>query len=241
MADCKPQGRRRDCAQWAGFGSMAVFVRKGCRDAVALRARAARLADRPGNRTMNEVTASNGLVTRCLMRTELPALWTIDRRERVDEVYAVVDGQLTLRREFYDTRGWPEGEPESQAPLLLACFDRGGIFRGVFDGGRLVAASVLDSAPVADWPLLRQMAFLHVSHDRRGLGLASMLYDRCMEDVHSLGGSGLYISATSTRRTVDFYRAKGARLAARPDRHLYGLEPDDIHLIRDLAAMPPRS
>lgn len=84
---------------------------------------------------MNEVTASNGLVTRCLMRTELPALWTIDRRERVDEVYAVVDGQLTLRREFYDTRGWPEGEPESQAPLLLACFDRGGIFRGVFDGG----------------------------------------------------------------------------------------------------------
>lgn len=180
---------------------------------------------------MNEVTAGNGLVTRSLTRAELPALWTIDRRERVDEVYAVVDGQLTLRREFYDTRGWPDGEPESQAPLLLACFERGGIFRGVFEGNRLVAASVLDSAPVGDWPTLRQMAFLHVSHDWRGHGLASALYERCLADVQALGGEGLYISATSTRRTVDFYLTKGARLAPRPDSSLYRLEPEDIHLI----------
>lgn len=183
---------------------------------------------------MKEGSQACGQVTRHLTQAELGLLWTIERREQVDEVYAVTDGELVLRQQFYDTRGWPAGEPESQTPGLLACFERGGVFTGVFDGECLVAASVLDSAPVADWPALRQMAFLHVSHHWRGRGLASALYDRCLRDASVLGGEGLYISATSTRRTVDFYLAKGARLAPRPDRHLYALEPEDIHLVHFL-------
>lgn len=173
----------------------------------------------------------DGLVTRTLDAGQLASLWSIERRELVDEVYRVEAGQLRLERRHYDTRGWPEGEPESQAPLLRACLERGGVCRGVFAATRLVAASVLDGAPVGDYPQLRQLSFLHVGHDWRGRGLASMLYRRCLADARALGAAGLYISATSTRRTVDFYLGRGARLASHPDRVLFSLEPDDIHLL----------
>jgi hypothetical protein len=41
----------------------------------------------------------------------------------------------------------------------------------------------------------------------------------------------LYVSATSTENTVNFYLQRGCVLAQRPDPELLALEPDDIHLV----------
>ncbi|MGH3654429.1 GNAT family N-acetyltransferase [Glutamicibacter sp.] len=167
---------------------------------------------------------------RRLDRAEVELVWTIDRREVVQEIYQVSDGRLSLRSQFYDTRGWPEGEPEAYTPILLDCFDHEGIFLGAFTGGSLVAASVIDVRPVSDYPKLRQLAFLHVSRDWRGQKIASTLYQLCKEAVERSSGEGFYISATPTRRTVEFYLHQGAALLANPDRTLVAIEPEDIHL-----------
>lgn len=167
---------------------------------------------------------------RPLQRVEMELVWQIDRQEIVQEIYEVVDGRLRLRRQFYDTRAWPDGEPKIYTPILLDCFDHGGIFLGAFAGEKLVAASVVDTRPVGDYPNLRQLAFLHVSHDWRGKRLASRLYHLCKERVLHSGAEGFYISSTPTRRTVEFYLHQGAKLVERPDTKLIAIEPEDIHL-----------
>ncbi|MDR6758775.1 putative N-acetyltransferase YhbS [Mycoplana sp. BE70] len=158
-------------------------------------------------------------------------VWRIERREIVEEIYQMADGRLSLRPQFYNTRGWPDGEPELYTPILLDCFDHGGIFLGAFAREHLVAASVVDARPVGDYPNLRQLAFLHVSHDWRGKKLAVLLYQWCMDAAVRLGAAGFYISSTPTRRTVEFYLRKGAKTVALPDKTLVSLEPEDIHLI----------
>jgi len=168
---------------------------------------------------------------RPLERPEVVLLWQIDRRELVEETYCVKDGALHLQRQFYDTRDWPEGEPEQYTPILLDCFDHGGVFLGAFRGEELVAAGVVDARPVGDYPDLRQLAFLHVSHGWRGRRLAARLYAECRKASEGPGTAGFYISSTSTRRTVEFYLRQGAVLAPRPDTTLVTMEPDDIHLI----------
>jgi hypothetical protein len=44
------------------------------------------------------------------------------------------------------------------------------------------------------------------------------------------GAQLLYISATPSQHTVDFYLKQGARLASEVNPVLFKLEPDDIHL-----------
>lgn len=170
-------------------------------------------------------------VIRPLQRDEVELLWQIERREIVQEIYEVTDGKLNLRRQFYDTRQWPDGETEIYTPILLDCFDHDGVFLGAFAGENLVAASVVDSRPVGDYPDLRQLAFLHVSHDWRGKKLALRLYQLCKEAVVRLGAEGFYISSTPTRRTVEFYLHQGAKPVARRDTTLVAIEPEDIHLV----------
>ncbi|WP_343807903.1 GNAT family N-acetyltransferase [Paenochrobactrum glaciei] len=175
--------------------------------------------------TMGDITI------RRLERHEVENVWQIERREIVEDVYYFADGKLQSRPEFYDTRDWPEGEPELYTPILLDCFDHGGVFLGAFHQDKLIAVGVMDARPVQDYPDLRQLPFLHVSHDWRGQKLASKLYALCLNIAKEQGAAGFYISATSTRRTVDFYMRQGGVPTAKPDRTLYELEPDDIHLI----------
>lgn len=168
---------------------------------------------------------------RLLTRDEVVSVWQIERREVIQEVYRFADGRLHLHSEFYDTRDWPEGEPELYTPILLECYDHGGAFLGAFAEEKLVAVAVVDARPVTDYPQYRQLSFLHVSHDWRGRGLASCLYRQSMEIVKEQGAEGFYISSTSTRHTVEFYLHQGGHPIGQPDKRLYALEPDDIHLI----------
>lgn len=168
---------------------------------------------------------------RRLERSEVETVWQIERRELVHEVYRFTDGVLQLHQEFYDTQDWPEGEPELYTPILLDCYDHGGLFIGAYAGKQLIAAVVVDARPVGDYPHYRQLAFLHVSHNWRGQGLASRLYCYAMELTKAQGVAGFYISSTSTKHTVDFYMHQGGKPVVHADKALYTLEPDDIHLL----------
>lgn len=171
---------------------------------------------------------------RLLRRDEVALVWGIDRREVIEEIYSLKDGELVLRPEFYDMSGWPEGEAEHYTPILLDCFDRGGWFLGLFDQGRLIGAVVVDSrrfGPAGEW---LQLTFLHLSHAYRRRGLGAHLFRLAVARARQVGAGALYVSATPSRNTVDFYMRLGCRLCEQLDETLYRREPDDIHLLHDL-------
>ena len=87
-------------------------------------------------------------------------------------------------------------------------------------------------------PLLRegmaQLAFMHINRDHRRKGIATQLMKQACDIARSAGAWQMYVSATPSSSTVDFYLAQGCRLAEEVDPELYTLEPEDIHLILDL-------
>ncbi len=168
---------------------------------------------------------------RPLGRSEVMDIWQIDRSEIIEEMYRLQGDQLVLEPRFYNVRGWPEGEAEIYTPILLDCYDHGGIFLGAELDGALVAVAVTDVRLVGLYPKLHQLGFMHVDNAVRGLGLAGELYRRSVFTAKEAGAEGFYISATPTRRTIDFYLKQGAKVTTAPDPLLFEREPEDIHLI----------
>lgn len=175
------------------------------------------------------------LVERALTESDIPLLATIDRTELIHHCYRLEDGQLVLYAAHHDMRGWPEGEAEQDAVALGACLRRGGWLLGVFEGSTLVAAAVVDNRTLHNQNLrMRQLKFLHVSHAARGLGLGGRLFALACEHGRQTDADALYISATESRNTVDFYLRQGCLLLQQPDPELFAQEPHDIHLYRPL-------
>ena len=129
--------------------------------------------------------------------------------------------------------GWPAGEAESFTPLLVDCFDGGGWFTGLFDGETLVGAAVLDGRPIDRCGDRLQLLFLHLSRAHRKRGLGRRLFDLAKTEAAARGARGLYISATPSQNTVDFYLRLGCRVTREPDPVLLAREPEDIHLVCD--------
>ena len=136
---------------------------------------------------------------RDLRREEIELIWTIDRSEVIEAIYHLQDGHLVLTLEHFDALGWPPGEQEAYAPILVDCFDRGGFFWGVFDGSDLVAVAVLDNKPIGKNADQLQLKFLHVSRSYRNRGLGAKLFDMAAQKAKELKARQLYISATSLR------------------------------------------
>ncbi len=126
--------------------------------------------------------------------------------------------------------GWPPGEADIYLPILLETFDRGGYFDAAFDGERLAGAAVVDPRPRGKLGELVQLEFFHVSRPYRKAGLGSALFERAELAAVAFGARGLYISATPSENTVNFYMARGAVPVTEPDPELFALEPEDIHL-----------
>ncbi|MBA8877084.1 GNAT family N-acetyltransferase [Phyllobacterium myrsinacearum] len=167
---------------------------------------------------------------RPLTRDQIEQIWTIDRSEIIENIYTLRDGELVLHPEFCDAQGWEEGEADKYTPLLQQSFDRGGKFFGAFDGEKLAGAGIVDSIWRGPAHNLLQLSFLHVSHGYRGQRLGVKLFERSKEAAKALGAKGLYVSATPSEHTVNFYRYLGCVVMATPDPELFAMEPEDIHM-----------
>jgi GNAT superfamily N-acetyltransferase len=70
-----------------------------------------------------------------------------------------------------------------------------------------------------------------VSAEYRGHGIGTRLVETAIERARHWGADGMYISATRTAPTVDFYLARGAILAVPADAERLAQEPVDVHLV----------
>ena len=169
-----------------------------------------------------------------MLREEIPQVWNIDRSEVIDGIYQVENGTLVLTPQHYVVTGWPPGEAEKYTPILLDCFDRGGWFFGEFDGAKMVGVVVLESRFIGVRKDQLQLEFLHVSASYRGTGLGRRLFGLARATARERGARRMYISATPSRNTINFYMRLGCTVAAKPDRELFEREPEDIHLECDV-------
>lgn len=168
---------------------------------------------------------------RPLRRDEIEQIWSIDRREHIDNIYVLVEGELRLEPHNVDSPGWPEDTLRTQPPLLYEIFDRGGEFLGAFDGDRLVGLSVLDTVWRSTRGDLLQLEFMHVGRDHRGQGVGMRLFEHARAVARERGAAGMYVSATPSENTVRFYQGRGCAVIDTPDPDLFALEPEDIHLV----------
>jgi len=167
---------------------------------------------------------------RALRRTEIEKVRNIDRREIVEEIYCLEDGQLTLKNEFHNIKGWNASELEKCIEHLCDIYDRHGTLLGAFDGNKLIAVTALESEFIGKTRDQLQLYFLHVDTHYRRMGLGEKLLNKAMEKEEKLGAKKLYISATPSKNTIDFYMHMGCKLASEVNPKLYKLEPRDIHL-----------
>ena len=174
------------------------------------------------------------LEPRALIREEIKDIWQIDRSELVEAVYHLVDGYLVLRAERHEASGWAPGKPERDTPILEACFDRGGWFYGFFDDGKPIGVAVLESQFIGSSRDKLQLSFLHVSNRYRDKGIGKQLFKTAAAEACRRGAKSLYISATPSEHTINFYLGLGCEVAAEPEPELIELEPEDIHLEYDL-------
>jgi GNAT superfamily N-acetyltransferase len=166
--------------------------------------------------------------------SELARLGEIDRSERITQQYRCCDGVLELVDVDIDAPRW--GEPgENPLERLIdewrALVDGGGVLLGAFDGDRLVGIAIFDSSFDTE---PARFAVLHVSRSHRRSGVGRELTARIVGLAKATGAERLYVSATPTRGTVDFYMSQGFTPLAEPNAALLALEPDDIHLAMTL-------
>ena len=169
------------------------------------------------------------LTFRELTRNEIEEVWNIDRREVIDNIYYFENGTLVLKPKHYDMQGWPPGEADYYTPMLYECFDRGGWFCGAFDDDKLIGIAILDNKFIGRDKDQLQLKFLHISRDYRKLGLGKKLFQMAAEKARELGAKQMYISATPSENTINFYIQLGAVITKEPDPELFALEPEDIH------------
>jgi predicted N-acetyltransferase YhbS len=169
-----------------------------------------------------------------LTREEIEQVWGIDRSEVIENIYYLHNGTLILKPEHFEAQGWPPGETEIYTPILCDCFDRGGWFYAAFDEAKLIATVILESQFIGRDKDKLQLKFLHVSQAFRNRGLGKHLFELARLKARQLGARRMYISATPSENTVNFYLRLGCVVSDEPDPELFAFEPEDIHLECDV-------
>jgi len=174
---------------------------------------------------------------RRLAAAELDRLADIDRTEEIDTLYIQKGHELEQRTGgAWSAPPWfAEGTGEHSVAHQIGECERhlaaGGIALGAFAGERLVGIGIV--TPHVR-PGVAQLAFLHVSSGYRGRGIGGRLSGDLERLARDGGDRTIVVSATPSLNTVRFYRRRGFEPTSSPLPELYELEPEDVHLEKDL-------
>lgn len=160
----------------------------------------------------------------------------IDRTQRVDYAYRIVDGELDRFAVDWDVPRWyTDGDGPHTVASMVAFLEP--IIEG---GGRLLAAMEGDAVHgiaviVPEYePGMGWLAFLHVTNGRRRTGVGTALWAASLDLARAAAVSTMYVSATPSGPTIDFYLGVGCRPTERPHPVLFDMEPEDIHLLYEV-------
>lgn len=173
---------------------------------------------------------------RQLPASDIVRLGEIDRSEQVHVGYTYRDGKLQAEAVDWQVPPWyAEGEgPHSLKTMIQFCarhLEECGVLLGALDGERLAGVAILRYRLAES---MAQLAFVHVSRAYRRQGIAARLTEEAVRLAREDGARRLYVSATPSESAVGFYLSQGFRPTGTPHPELYALEPEDIHMIREV-------
>ncbi len=173
---------------------------------------------------------------RRLDRTELGRVGEIDRTEAIETLYVQHGEQLEMRTGDFSARSWdPVGDGEhsvaAQRRALERYVEAGAVCIGAFAENGLVGIGVVRFHVRAG---VAQLAYLHVTHGNRGRGVGVALTSELERLARDAGDTSMVVSATPSQNTVRFYLARGYEPTAQPLPELYELEPEDVHMRKEL-------
>jgi GNAT superfamily N-acetyltransferase len=79
-----------------------------------------------------------------------------------------------------------------------------------------------------------QLVALFISKDHRRQGIAARLTGEVSGQAKRDGYARLYVSATPSESAVNFYQEQGFVPTRETNAELYELEPEDIHMVKEL-------
>ncbi len=176
------------------------------------------------------------MTIRHMATSELERIAEIDRSEHVTQEYSYRSGSLEKRNVDVRVPTWlrsgnHEHSVQANVGAWQPILDRGGTLVGAFDGDILVGFAIYR-------PDLEEgvatLSVLHVSRSYRRHGIGSLLTGEVARLARSHGARRLYVSATPSGPTVEFYRSHGFEPTDEPNQALFALEPLDIHMILEL-------
>jgi GNAT superfamily N-acetyltransferase len=176
------------------------------------------------------------ITLRHMPASELARIGEIDRSEHVTQLYSYRGGSLELTAVDHRVPNWfPAGDHEHSVPSRIHAWrpilDRGGTLVGAFDADTLAGVAIYRPRLAEE---MAQLAVLFVSRSYRRQGVASQLTREVARLARADGARRLYVSATPSAPTVEFYQSHGFEPTDEPDAALFALEPDDIHMILEL-------
>lgn len=168
---------------------------------------------------------------------DLDRIGEIDRTERIETLYVQRGSDLEELSGDWSAPPWlSEGEGEHSVAYQRAECERylaaGGLGYCAFEGEGLVGIGLIVPGLC---PGVAQLAYLYVSHDCRGRGVGSHLTAELERLARELGDAQIVVSSTPSENTVRFYLGQGFEPMAEPLPELYELEPDDVHMRKELA------
>jgi ribosomal protein S18 acetylase RimI-like enzyme len=176
------------------------------------------------------------ITIRGMDHAEIARIGEVDRSEHVTQGYLLRNGALELEDVDWQVPPWfTDGRPEHSVQAKIEkwrpILDKGGVMFGALDGDKLVGFAIYRpnlSEGTAE------LAVLHVSNGYRRRGIGTALTKEVIRLARADGAKELYVSAAPSRPTVEFYSKQGFHLADEVNQALYELEPEDIHMIKDL-------
>jgi GNAT superfamily N-acetyltransferase len=173
---------------------------------------------------------------RQLTTEELVRVGEIDRTERIETLFVQHGSELEEEPGDWSARAWfREGEGEHSVAHQRRECERylavGGVALGAFAEERLVGVGIV--VPHVR-PGVAQFAFLHVSNGYRGRGIGGHLSQELEGVAREQGDTTMVVSATPSLNTVRFYRGRGFEPMVEPLPELYDLEPEDVHMEKQL-------
>ncbi len=165
-----------------------------------------------------------------LNKEEVDLIRKIDRSETIKGVYTYKAGEIHLEDVHQENSGFPEEEIQKIVHSVTHLLKEEGKLYGAFSNDEFLGMAALGVTPVGKLRDKLPLEILYTTKESRGRGVGSSLMEAVIDDVKELGFNKLYISATPTINTVNFYRSKGAVITQDPDPILLEKEADDIHL-----------
>jgi len=158
-------------------------------------------------------------------------LGELDVSESGDTVYKWIEGRVEATHQEWHRPRWDDAAIRQHSEMVTDALARGGVMLGALDGELLVGVAVLHYKLTND---MAQLAGLWVSRDYRQHKVAAGLVQEIVRLAKENGARALYVSATPSGSAVGFYQSQGFQPTLQMNQELYELEPEDIHMIKEL-------